>query len=256
MFTAQLASLLLNSWGKVDILTCGGFVVFFWGRAAFFRPRGQDCGDSSVGTGSTLHPCAPSKGFALELMRGDSFSWDVVGGSSACTFSKWELEHPLLSHQQRDGGRNHVAKHQPVTPASFFTSPVSWHLSKLYQPHLLFVCLFLHLSPADNVKNWDFSCTGGQLGQETFSNSGGTVIPNPPILPVTGPQEQAGLWGWGIISPSVALLLFYSSPSSPSPETSSRSSLALLFFPTGFCIPLPAGLVCEVVVWDIPVHQI
>ena len=111
-----------------------------------------------------------------------------------------------------------------------------------------FFCLFLRLSPADNVKNWDFSCTGDSLGQETFSNSRGSVIPNPLILPVTGPQQQAGLAAWGNISPAAALLFFYSSPSSPSPETISRSSLTSPLFPTGFYIPLPADLVYEVVV--------
>jgi len=49
------------------------------------------------------------------------------------------------------------------------------------------------------MKDWDCSYIGGLLGQETFSNSRGSVIPNRTILHVTGPQQQAGLAGWGIV---------------------------------------------------------
>lgn len=196
-------------------------VFFFFGTSAFFRPPGQDSGDSSFCRGSALHPCAPSKGFALELMRRDSFPrGDVVGGSSACSFSTREPEHPSPAVMEveggREAGRNDAAVHQPVTPVSFITSPVSQHPSKLYQPHPLFVCLFLHLSPADNMNNWNFSCTGGSLGRaELTQQEQSSVMPNSPVLPVAGPQQQQSWQGGGLFHPLQPCCSFTSVPALP-----------------------------------------
>lgn len=135
------------------------------------------------------------------------------------------------SYQQLWGARRDKS-HSQHRPGSILFSPLalipsaSWHLSKFCPLHPSFVCLFLHLSSADRMEKWDFSCTGGLLGQENF-------IPRraewPP--PCDRAQWPAGL-AWGDSS--------CCSPSSP-PQ---KLFPDLTFVPC--CLPLPAGLVQEV----------
>lgn len=173
----RLANITAVGSGKVEILRGNGEwdVAELPSPDPHIRNRG-----SSFCKVPALHPCALSKGFALELMRRNRFPWgDAMGGSSACTSSTQEVEHPSPSHQQWAGGKEQsswaLACHHPVFTPDTFMSSAWWRLSRLYQPHLL----FLHLSPADNVKNQDFPCTGDPLGQEPLSNSRGSVIPPP-----------------------------------------------------------------------------
>lgn len=69
----------------------------------------------------------------------------------------------------REGGRNHTAEHQPVTIlfSLLALSSLLFHEIKasFTSPILFFVCSFLYLSPAGNVKNgfilyWGLTWTG------------------------------------------------------------------------------------------------
>ena len=162
-------------------------------------PPGQDSGDSSIWRGSALHPCALSEGFALELMRRDSFPWgDMIGGSSACTFSTRELEHPL----QQGGGREGWCSRTPACYPWLLHHFSSFVTPKRVLPPPSFLCLFV--SPSFPCRQWK---TGialilvAYLDRKPSAIAEGQWFPTAPSCMWQDPSSRQGWQGGELFDP-------------------------------------------------------